>query len=107
MIWMTCLLDGKEHAVADREVVAGRERGRYLGVCGKLVTPGALSCPPGRRCLVCHATLAPARAAPPRRRSRLALRPRRPKPSAPDRHPGRRTEGSRPPCRARWARCRG
>jgi hypothetical protein len=69
MIWMTCLLDGWEHAVTDEQMAEGAPRGRYLSVCGRLVTPGSLFSPPGRRCRTCHATLTPAPA------------PRHPRPS--------------------------
>jgi hypothetical protein len=81
MLWMTCALDGREHAVADEQVCAGADRGRYLALCGRLIAPSALTCPPGRRCLTCHVHLAPTtstRTRPPWwRRARLTAPSRR------------------------------
>ncbi|WP_037066306.1 hypothetical protein [Pseudonocardia acaciae] len=59
-IWMTCVEDGREHGVTDEEVARGsRHGGRYVAVCGHLVTPGSMTCAPGRRCRACHAALTP------------------------------------------------
>jgi hypothetical protein len=74
MIWMNCLLDGREHAVADEQVCAGVESGRFLAVCGRRVAPGSLACPPGRRCPTCHATLSPTRVSPTSRWKSLVRR---------------------------------
>lgn len=61
-IWITCVVDGREHGVTDEEIArASRRGGTYVGVCGHLVVPGSMTCPPGRRCRDCHATLAPSR----------------------------------------------
>jgi hypothetical protein len=68
MIWMTCVQDNREHAVTDEQVGIGSAYGRYLARCGRLITPGSLALPPGRRCLTCHAALAPAIPAPMKRR---------------------------------------
>ncbi len=64
--WMTCAGDGWEHAVGDEQVADGCRRGtgRYRSVCGRLIMPGPLACPPGLRCPNCTAALPGPRPAP-------------------------------------------
>jgi hypothetical protein len=58
LIWMTCVTDGLEHAVADELAHAGLGTGRYPGMCGHLVTPGSLATPHGACCQRCRSALA-------------------------------------------------
>lgn len=53
--WMTCGVDGWEHAVTDEQAVAGLQLGRgiYGAVCGRTISPQAMTGPPGRRCAHC------------------------------------------------------
>jgi hypothetical protein len=53
--WMTCGMDGQEHAVTDEQAVAGLKLGRgvYDAVCGWTISPLAMTGPPGRRCAHC------------------------------------------------------
>jgi hypothetical protein len=52
---MTCVRDHTEHAVSDVDFADSRQSGFYRSACGYVVAPGALSAPPGRRCVVCSA----------------------------------------------------
>jgi hypothetical protein len=76
MIWMTCVLDGREHGVSDEAVAAGADHGRYRAVCGRVIVPASLTCPPGRRCPGCEAALGvlPTRPRPVRADWRTVLR---------------------------------
>lgn len=56
-VWMTCALDGREHAVREGDFSAGSETGRYFAACERLLAPRALSAPSGLRCMVCVATV--------------------------------------------------
>jgi hypothetical protein len=58
LIWMTCVTDGLEHAVADELAAGGLGTGRYSGLCGHLVTPGSLAAPHGACCPRCRSALA-------------------------------------------------
>jgi hypothetical protein len=53
--WMTCGMDGQEHAVTDEQAAAGLTLGRgvYGAVCGWTISPQAMTGPPGRRCTHC------------------------------------------------------
>lgn len=53
--WMTCCIDGLEHAITDNDLTTGQQRGIYGAVCGHRVASRALICPPGRRCPICLA----------------------------------------------------
>ncbi|WP_156935241.1 hypothetical protein [Pseudonocardia spinosispora] len=77
MPWMTCLMDGRHHAVAEPYLVAGLAEGRYLAACGLRVTPGSMFSPPGRRCMSCHVLVTARTSQPPGRRQwwRAATRP--------------------------------
>lgn len=59
VVWMTCVVDGREHAVTDEQACAGLERcrGTYDAVCDQTITPQAMTCAPGRRCAACCAVL--------------------------------------------------
>lgn len=54
--WMTCGIDGQEHALTDEQAVAGLTLGRgvYDVVCGLTISPQAMTAPPGRRCAHCR-----------------------------------------------------
>lgn len=55
IVWMTCVGDGREHAVTDEQLAAGseRDRGVYDAMCGQTIAPHAMTHPPGRRCADC------------------------------------------------------
>jgi hypothetical protein len=57
LVWMTCVRDGREHAVLELDVAVGTSAGFYRAVCGHLVMPGALASPCGARCPACLADL--------------------------------------------------
>ncbi|MGH3928966.1 MAG: hypothetical protein ACRDTF_03200 [Pseudonocardiaceae bacterium] len=42
------------HLVSDEAVAAGRQAGRYLGLCGAEVLPGSLKEDTNRSCLACR-----------------------------------------------------
>ena len=58
-VWMTCVGDGREHAVLEPDVAVGTSAGFYRAVCGHLVMPRALASPCGARCPACLADLGP------------------------------------------------
>jgi hypothetical protein len=58
-VWMTCMHDGREHAVLELDVAVGTSAGFYRAVCGHLVMPCALASPCGARCPACLADLGP------------------------------------------------
>ena len=55
--WMTCVMDGREHAVTDAAFALGHQtrRGIYRARCGHDVAPRSLSTPPGPPCTECLA----------------------------------------------------
>jgi putative ATP-grasp target RiPP len=55
--WMTCVMDGREHAVTDAAFALGQQtqRGIYRARCGHDVAPRSLSTPPGPPCTECLA----------------------------------------------------
>jgi len=57
--WMTCVRDGREHAIRDSDFAAGIGDGFYRAACGHLVMPRALASPCGVRCAACVANLTP------------------------------------------------
>jgi len=61
-VWMTCVGDGREHAISDSDFAAGVATGLYRAVCDRVVMPRALAAPCGPRCLRCVASLEPSRA---------------------------------------------
>lgn len=76
-VWMTCVRDGREHAVLEFDVAVGTSAGLYSAVCGHLVMPRALASPCGARCPACLADLglrAPVVAGSRRARWRAGLR---------------------------------
>jgi hypothetical protein len=56
-VWVTCVRDGREHAVLEPDVAVGTSAGFYRAVCGHLVMPRALASPCGARCRACLADL--------------------------------------------------
>ncbi|GAA5155862.1 hypothetical protein GCM10023321_30270 [Pseudonocardia eucalypti] len=54
---MTCMLDGREHAVTELGFER-RTHGRYRALCGAWVCPGSLFSPPGQPCMACVAVVA-------------------------------------------------
>jgi hypothetical protein len=56
-VWVTCVRDGREHAVLELDVAVGAAAGVYSAVCGHLVMPRALASPCGARCPACLADL--------------------------------------------------
>lgn len=54
-IWMTCAPDLTEHAVAESDFVAGRERGDgvYDALCGAQVVVASMLSAPAVRCPAC------------------------------------------------------
>jgi hypothetical protein len=57
--WVTCVVDGLDHAVTDEDMCAGMTEGlgRYAALCDDEVTPAALTAPPGRACPRCAQVL--------------------------------------------------
>jgi hypothetical protein len=62
-VWVTCVVDGADHAVSDADMSAGLAagQGQYRAICGDEVVSAALTAPPGRGCvrcvaILCHAT---------------------------------------------------
>ncbi len=55
LTWMTCALDGLEHAVTDEAfaVACRQDSGIYRAVCGHMVAVLPMISPPGRRCRAC------------------------------------------------------
>lgn len=49
---VTCARDGREHLVAEDEMVPGKA-GRYTTVCGHRMLAAVLACPPGPPCPRC------------------------------------------------------
>ena len=58
-VWMTCVGDGREHAIPDSDFAAGVAAGLYRAVCDRVVMPRALAAPCGPRCPRCVASLEP------------------------------------------------
>lgn len=56
---MTCLLDGREHEVADGDLAAGCPAGAYRTLCDVVVWPVPLTVPAGRPCRICALEAAP------------------------------------------------
>jgi hypothetical protein len=50
LVWMTCVRDGREHAVLELDVAVGTSAGFYRAGCGHPVMPRALASPCGARC---------------------------------------------------------
>jgi hypothetical protein len=47
--WLTCALDGRDHAVVDHDPVSGA----HLSACAKTVWASSLASPPAARCPDC------------------------------------------------------
>jgi hypothetical protein len=79
--WVTSVVDGEIHVIADVEMTAGIEAGQgiYLSMCRLSVVTAAMTAPPRRMCPVCLAALhPPARSRQPREISVARHRHRRP-----------------------------
>ena len=52
---VTCVSDGRSHAVPDAELAIGATRrgGYYAAVCGHVVTPAPMVAPDGELCRAC------------------------------------------------------
>jgi hypothetical protein len=52
---MTCISDGRAHAVRDTEIAsgAGYQSGHFAAVCGHIVTPASMVAPDGELCRAC------------------------------------------------------
>jgi hypothetical protein len=52
---MTCISDGRAHAVRDTEIASSTsyQSGYYAAVCGHVVTPASMAAPDGELCRVC------------------------------------------------------
>ncbi|HEY2224780.1 hypothetical protein [Actinomycetospora sp.] len=48
--WLTCALDGRDHAVVDHDPVSGA----HLSACAKTVWASSLASPPAARCSDCR-----------------------------------------------------
>ncbi len=57
VIWITSVLDGRDHAVIDGPTGTDLGQGQYPALCGHVITPHALAAPPGRRCQHCVVTV--------------------------------------------------
>jgi hypothetical protein len=47
--WLTCALDGRDHAVVDHDP----DSGAHLSACAKTIWAGSLASPPAARCSDC------------------------------------------------------
>lgn len=52
---VTCIADGRAHAVRDTEIAANSsyQSGYYSAVCGHVVTPASMVAPDGELCQAC------------------------------------------------------
>jgi len=52
---VTCVADGRCHAVPDAELVIGatERSGHYAAICGHLITPAPMVAPDGEMCPAC------------------------------------------------------
>lgn len=48
--WLTCALDGRDHAVVDHDP----DSGAHLSACAKTVWASSLASPPAARCFDCR-----------------------------------------------------
>lgn len=48
--WLTCAVDGRDHAVVDQDPVSGA----HLSACAKTVWASSLASPPAARCPDCR-----------------------------------------------------
>jgi hypothetical protein len=54
-ISVTCVSDGRSHAVLDAELAVGslQRSGHYSAVCGHVITPAPMVAPDGELCPTC------------------------------------------------------
>lgn len=56
LMWLTCAVDGTDHAVSDAAFVAAQGGdGRYEALCHATVWASSLAAPPASRCARCAA----------------------------------------------------
>ena len=55
VVWMTCVGDGREHAVTEDNACLGLTlgAGTYEAVCARTVAPQSMTASPGPRCAAC------------------------------------------------------
>ncbi len=55
IFWMTCAIDGREHAVTDDQAIIGLrlDRGTYGAPRGRMIAPQAMASAPEQRCTDC------------------------------------------------------
>jgi hypothetical protein len=73
MQWLTCALDGRDHAVVDHDPTSGA----HLSACAKTVWAASLASPPAARCPDCRDAVGETTAADRRTRVIDRLRGRR------------------------------
>jgi hypothetical protein len=71
--WLTCALDGRDHAVVDHDP----DSGAHLSACAKTVWASSLASPPAARCSDCRHAVGETVAADRRPRVLARLRGRR------------------------------
>ena len=71
--WLTCALDGRDHAVVDHDP----DSGAHLSACAKTVWASSLASPPAARCPDCREAVGETVAADRRTRVLARLRGRR------------------------------
>lgn len=57
--WFTCGFESIDHAISEDDIATGiaAGSGRYAALCGETVCVASMTCPPGRRCPSCEATV--------------------------------------------------
>jgi hypothetical protein len=59
-MWLTCAVDGTDHAVSDAAFLAAQGGdGRYEALCRATVWASSLAAPPAGRCAACTAAVGP------------------------------------------------
>jgi hypothetical protein len=71
--WLTCALDGRDHAVVDHDP----DSGAHLSACAKTIWASSLASPPAARCPDCRDAVGETAAADRRTRVLARLRGRR------------------------------
>ena len=55
LLWLTCAVDGVDHAITDSAFLAAQGQGHYLALCRSTVWASSLASPPAGRCRSCAA----------------------------------------------------
>lgn len=58
LTWLTCAVDGVDHAITDEAFARARGDGRYPALCEATVWAASLASPPAGRCPTCESALA-------------------------------------------------